>query len=77
MIRKRELTIAIAHKAALRLRGIDQGINNGINWSCIYLVYSSGAGSCFPLVRDKPSVDPIDLVKLEHGRVLIENAWLW
>jgi len=77
MIRKRELTIAVAHKAAFRLRRVDQRVHNGVNRSCVYFIHSSVASRSFPLVWDKSSVDAVDLVKLEHGRILIEYAWLW
>jgi len=77
MIRKRELTIAITHKSAFRLRRVDQWVHNGVNRSCVYFIYSSVASRSFPFIRDESSVDAIDLVKLEHGRILIEYARLW
>jgi hypothetical protein len=77
MIRKRELTIAITHKTAFRLRRVDQWVHNGVNRSCVYFINSSVASRSFPFIWDESSVDAIDLVKLEHGRILIEYAWLW
>jgi hypothetical protein len=76
VIRGSEFAIAITHETWFCQGRINQWIYDWIYRAGINLVNPSITCSSFPLIRNIPRGDLVDLIELKHRSILIVDSWL-